>query len=330
MHATEFLKSKDAAPPAVAALTGEERSLKLSVMEMIGKAALSDGETPTKYPGKDTEWQTVKSELLTVPMWGGKRVIVVEDANDFLTENRAALEAYCEKPAKKSVLILDLKSLPANQKIHKIIAKTGCIIDCSPLKGPALMRWVQDFAKAEHGKTIAPNAAALLIELVGLHLGHLEQELGKLASFAGDQPTIDAEAVRKLVGDWKTETTWAMNDATRDGRVGDALQALEKLLNSGSHPVLLLGGVTFSFKKLAVGTELSRQGTPLGEALTQAGCWPAEVQAAQAYLRRVGRPRAERITRRLLEADAGIKGASALPERVQMEQLLIKLAGLAD
>ena len=104
MHATEFLKAKDVAinAPVVAALTGEERSLKLSVIEAIGKAALSDGETPTKYPSKDTEWQTVKSELLTVPMWGGKRVIVIEDANEFLTDNRAALEAYCEKPSKKS------------------------------------------------------------------------------------------------------------------------------------------------------------------------------------------------------------------------------------
>ncbi len=330
MHATEFLKAKDAAIPVVVALTGEERSLKLSVIETIGKAVLSDGETPTKFPGKDIEWQSINSELLTVPMWGGKRVVVVEDANDFLTENRAALEKYCEKPAKKSLLILDLKSLPSNQKIYKIIAKTGAVIDCSPLKGPALMRWVQDFAKSDYGKTIAPQTAALLVELVGGHLGHLEQELGKLAAYVGDKPTIDPEAVRKLVGDWKTETTWAMNDAARDGRIGDALQALDKLLNSGTSPVLLLGGVAFTFKKLAVGTELARQGIPLGEALVQAGCWANEVQNAQAYLRRIGRPRAELLTRRLLDADAGLKGYSSLNERVQMEQLLIRLAGLAD
>lgn len=332
MHATDFLKAKDASAtaPMVAALTGEERSLKLSVIEAIGKAALSEGETPTKFPGKETTWQTIKSELLTVPMWGGKRVVVIEDANEFLTENRAALEAYGEKPAKKSVLILDLKSLPSNQKIYKIINKTGAVIECSPLKGPALTRWLQDFAKAEYGKSIAPNASALLVELVGMHLGHLEQELGKLASYVGDNATIDADAVRKLVGDWKTETTWLMNDAIRDGRMNDALQALDKLLISGSHPLMLLGGISFTFKKMAVGTELSRQGAPLGEALTQAGCWANEVGTGQAYLRRIGRERAERLTRELMDTDVGLKGASALHERIQIEQLVVKLAGLVN
>ncbi len=332
MHATEFLKAKDVAinAPVVAALTGEERSLKLSVIEAIGKAALSDGETPTKYPSKDTEWQTVKSELLTVPMWGGKRVIVIEDANEFLTDNRAALEAYCEKPSKKSVLILDLKSLPANQKIYKIINKNGAVVDCSPLKGAALTKWLQEFVKNEYGKSIAPNASALLVELVGEHLGHLEQEIGKLASYAGETQTIDAESVRKLVGDWKTETTWQMNDATRDARMGDALHALDKLLNSGSHPVMLLGGLTYTFKKYATGTELAKQGTPLGEALTQAGCWANEVQAAQSYLKRLGYAKASQLTRRLIDTDAGLKGASSLNERVQVELLLMKLAGLAE
>lgn len=332
MHATEFLKAKGSAltAPVVSALTGEERSLKLSVVEAIGKVALSEGEAPTKFPGKETLWQTVKSELLTVPMWGGKRVVVIEDANEFLTENRAALEAYCEKPAKKSVLILDLKSLPSNQKIYKIINKTGAVIECSPLKGPALTRWLQDFAKSEYGKSIAANASALLVELVGMHLGHLEQELGKLAAYVGDSPTIDVDSVRKLVGDWKTETTWFMNDAIRDGRMNDALQALDKLLISGSHPLMLLGGISFTFKKMAVGTELSRQGASLKEALTQAGCWANEVSAGETYLRRIGRHRAELLTRQLLDTDVGLKGASALHERIQVEQLVMKLAGLAD
>lgn len=327
MHATEYLKSPPATPPLVVALTGEERSLKLSVIDAIGKATLSEGETPTKFGGKDIEWQSIKSELQTVPMWGGKRVVVVEDANEFVTEHRSSLEAYSEKPAKKSILILDMKSLPANQKLHKIIAKSGAIIECSPLKGAALTRWIQDFASATYGKQIIPAACGLLVELVGNHIGHIEQELGKLASFVGDKPSIDVEAVRKLVGDWKSETTWAMNDATRDGRVADALDALEKLLHVGTTPILLLGGMLYTFKKYGTATELARQGMQLGEALTQAGAWGMEIGPATSYLRRIGRPKAELLLRHILDTDVGLKGGSALPDRAQLELLLLKLSG---
>lgn len=330
MHAVEFLKTPPNPLPGVIAVIGEERALKLNVIEAVAKAALSDGEVPTKFAGKDVELQTVRSELMTVPMWGGKRVIVIEDANDFVTDNRSAVEAYANKPAKKSILLLDLKSLAANTKLFKIINASGVVVECSPLKGVTLNRWVQETAKREYGKTIEANAVSLLLELAGSNLGHLEQELGKLAAYAGTRGTIEAESVRKLVGDWKTETTWAMTDAVRESRVPDALHALDKLMNGGDPALKIHGGVAFVFKKMAVATELTRQGTPMNEALAQAGAWGNEIGSATSYLKRVGRGKAELITRRLLEADVNLKGGSLLNDRTQVELLLLRLSGLCD
>lgn len=330
MHATEFLKSPPQTIPGVIALTGEERSLKLSVLDSICKSQLTDDETPTKFAGKDVDIQTVRSELLTVPMWGGKRVIVIEDANDFVTDNRPALEAYTNKPAKKSLLILDVKSFPSNTKLYKLVNSAGLVVDCSALKGTALNRWLQDSLKNIHGKTLTPDATSLLIELAGTNLGHLEQELAKLATYVGDKTTIDGTAVRKLVGDWKTETTWAMTDAVRENNLADALHALDKLLVGGDAPLKIHGGIAFVFRKMAVATELSRQGSPLGEALTQAGAWGGEIQPATRYLKQIGRPRAEMLARRLLEADVNLKGGSTLNDRTQLELLLCRLAGQVD
>ena len=247
-----------------------------------------------------------------------------------MTDNRSAVEAYANKPAKKSILLLDLKSLAANTKLFKIINASGVVVECSPLKGVTLNRWVQETAKREYGKTIEANAVSLLLELAGSNLGHLEQELGKLAAYAGTRGTIEAESVRKLVGDWKTETTWAMTDAVRESRVPDALHALDKLMNGGDPALKIHGGVAFVFKKMAVATELTRQGTPMNEALAQAGAWGNEIGSATSYLKRVGRGKAELITRRLLEADVNLKGGSLLNDRTQVELLLLRLSGLCD
>ena len=86
-------------------------------------------------------------------------------------------------------------------------------------------------------------------------------------------------------------------------------------------------GITFVFRKLAIATELARQGTSLSAALKQAGVFPRDVSPATRYLRRIGRPRAEKIYSWLLEADTAMKGGSRLPERIQLETLLVRLGG---
>ncbi len=330
MHATEFLKSIPEEPAPVIVLVGDERSLKTDVTNALLKVALpNEDDSPTRYTGKDVDMKTVRDELLTISMWGDRRVVVIDDASDFVTANRSALEKYAEKPGKKSVLILDVKTLAKNTRLYKIVNKNGLVAECSELKGAALAKWVQEAAQRSYEKKIDRNAVQLLIELAGSALGQLDQELSKLASYVGDLPTIDVEAVRRLVGGWKAETTWVMTDAVRDGRLGDALTALDKLLNSGESPHRILGGIAYVFRKMSVATELSRTGVQLNAALKAAGAFPNEYDRASRYLKRIGRPKAARIAAWLLEAETGLKGGSRMPERSQIELLLVRLAGAA-
>jgi DNA polymerase-3 subunit delta len=158
-------------------------------------------------------------------------------------------------------------------------------------------------------------------------MGLLDQELAKLTAYVGDRARIGLDDVRALVGGWRAETTWKMTDAVRDGSPSLALQALDKLLTAGEAAPKILGGLNYVFRKYARATELSRRGTTLRAALQQAGVFPRDVDAAERYLRRIGRQRAERIIALLLQADSGLKGGSRLPERLQLEQLLLRLCG---
>ncbi|HEY3964861.1 MAG TPA: DNA polymerase III subunit delta, partial [Planctomycetaceae bacterium] len=106
-----------------------------------------------------------------------------------------------------------------------------------------------------------------------------------------------------------------------------ALELLDKLLTAGDHPLKLLGGVNAVFRPIAKGTELSRLGMPLPEALAAGGVKPFVVQAVVPYLKRISRRRAEQIFQWLLAADLDLKGASSLPERMIAERLLLQLAG---
>ncbi|MBW3542533.1 MAG: DNA polymerase III subunit delta [Planctomycetes bacterium] len=331
MHATQFLKAPDKHDPwPMTVLHGSERHLQQAAFRAVA-ARLLGGEVDelglARFAGKEVDLATVLDELATISMWGGKRLVAIEDADDFVTAHRAALEKYIEKPAKRSTLLLTLRKWPKTTRLAKAVAKSGLDVECSELKGVALTNWLCGEARDTYGCKLQREAAALLVELAGTTLALLDQELAKLASYAGERREIGIDDVRTLVGGWRAETTWAMIDELLDARLPQALAHLDRLLSAGESPHMVLGGMVFKFRQLAEATERARQTGSLPAALRDAGVWGNRIDATNRYLRRIGRPRAERIYDRLTEADARLKGEGRLPERVVLERLLVELSG---
>ncbi len=332
MHAVDYLQAAPRrAPGALVVLSGTEWQLKQAVLRSVIEVALGgdadDELSVTRFGGKDVEFRQVRDELLTVSMFASRRVVVVEEADEFVTNHRIALENYVESPATSSLLVLDCKSWRSNTRLAKKVAAQGLEVECGELTGARLSKWLIDRMRAGYDRQLTREAAGLLVELVGHSLGLLEQELAKLAAFAGTQTSIGIEEVRAVTGGWKAETTWTMTNSVRDGHVPLALKCLDQLLASGEAPPKILGGITFVFRKLAQATERSRQGVPLNLALKESGVFPRDIDASGQYLRRIGRGQAEQLLERLLKADADLKGGSRSSGQLQLERLLVDLAG---
>ena len=329
MHATEFLSKNTVIPDIpVLVLYGGERYLKLEALKLIpGLEDDAEDVALTRTTGKDADLKSVCDDLLTVSMFGDKRIVIIDDADDFVSQNRASLEKYVANPSKTSLLVLDVKSWPKNTKLAKATDKIGLNLECGELKGAALVKWLVKTAAEVHHKQIGRDAAALIVQLAGDSLGLLQQELDKLASLVGDAETITPEDVTRVVGGWRIETTWAMLDAVRDGETSKALECLDKLILAGDAPQKILGGLTFTFRKLAEATEYARQTRDLSGALRSAGVFPAAIGPSERYLKRIGFEKASRIFQLLIEADANMKGGSRVAPRLQLEALFVNLAG---
>lgn len=335
MHATDFSRKKAIAHDAsLIVMHGNESHLKSSVLALLVEELLNcsieDAIGLTRFNGKDVDFRTVRDEVQTVSMFSPQKLVVVENADEFVSANRPQLEAFAEKPVGKSKLVLEVQKWPKNTKLAKKVDKTGLALECSELAGGKLSAWLISQAKQEYEKQLSRDAAQLMIELAGSGLGLLDQELQKLSSYVGERDKIGVDDVRTLVGGWKAETTWTMINSIRDGDVDLALNCLQKLLYAGEAPQRILGGMNFVFNKIALATELSRTGVALPAALKQAGVYYKEIEATEKYLRRIKRPRAERIVNRLAQADYHLKGGSRLPNELQMEQLVLWLSGKAD
>jgi len=329
ISATEFLLSKEPIQAnGVLVMYGPERYFRPEILHGLPGAGGDEGELSlTRVNGGDAEMRSVMTELRTVSMFGDQRIVLIEDADDFVSANRPVLEKYVTHPAKGSLLILDVKSWPKNTKIFKLVEQHGLAVECAELSGANLLKWLQRMAKDQFGKTLDRETASLIVHLAGDGVGLLLQEVAKLASLVGDTVEITRDDVTKVVGGWRTETTWVMLDAVRDGKPGKALEALDKLLLHGEAPQKVLGGVTYTFRKLAEATERARAGESLRDAILGSGIFPNAIGPSEAYLRRIGFERASRILQLLIEADTQMKGGSRVDPKLLLERLFVRLAG---
>ena len=338
MEALQFLSAKDFKRHPVYALVGDEDFLKRHVREKIVAAILGDDDPAfalSTYPGEKLDFSTVRNELETLPFLAPVRVVVVEAADKFVTDNRPALEAYFAKPSAVGVLVLDVKTLPETTKLAKALLETAKIA-CkapSPYKLNELHSWCVKWASTAHKKKLATNAAELLVDRVGTAMGLLDQELGKLANAVGAKPGIAVEDVESLVGRSKAADVFRIMDAVGEGRPGEALSILQELFAEGEDPMAVLGPLTAQLRKLAtVGRLHFGEKMALGPAMDamKVPNWEKARVSFEKQMKHLGGRRLLKLTDWLVELNHGLKGGNPLPERVQVERLVVMLARSRD
>lgn len=337
LHAVDYLDAPEQHTPCpVNVVFGEESFLKRHVLSNLKKQALGTADADfslTVFDGKQAELADVLDELSTMAMFGGSsRLVLIEDADDFVTRYRPELEDYVDSPRPTGKLILETKTWPATTRLYKAIAAKGLPIDCSALKAAGIPTWLIAWAKKTHGVHLLSNAAGMLVDFVGPELGLLDQEVSRLALSVGADQKISAQMVSQKVGSWRARTTWDMLDAALAGDMKGALTQLDRLLLAGEFPVAILGQIAASLRRFAAATriilaaEYSRRRVNVQDALQQAGVRPFVLKKAETQLRHLGRERGAQLYRWLIETDLALKGNSVLPPRLVIENLLIRLS----
>lgn len=326
MDALDFLDKPRLQPLYV--VHGEEDLLRRLVLQTIRRVVLGpedDGFSLSVHAGATATFAAVMDELQTVPFFGERRLIVVENGDPFVSQHRATLEKAVADLSQTNVLVLDVKSWTSTTRLAKLV-DASATINC---KGPAAYRmpqWCVKWAKSRHGKQIAQPAAEMLVDLVGADMALLDQELAKLAIYVGDRPGISVEDVDRLVGRSRQETIWKIFDAIGTGQSAVALAILDRLLDQGEDPFRILGAFSKQLRQLAQAARQALQGKPLVLALEEAKVLPFAIKGCEQQLKHLGRQRATQLFDWLLEVDQGLKGGSALPPRTLLERLVLHMA----
>jgi DNA polymerase III subunit delta len=213
----------------VHALIGEDSFFQLQKLEAICQQ-LPKEAARIDVDGERAEPADVFDELRSFAMFGGgAKIVVMRNADTFITRHREQLEYYLEHPCNIGTLVLRVNSLPANQRVYKLIQKIGCIEKCEPPKEREVPSWIIQRGSSVHQIKVSLDGARLLAERIGCDLGRIDNELAKLV-LASDSNQISADDILRSVVFQRDQEMWEMTSELAMGRPADALKRWRQLV----------------------------------------------------------------------------------------------------
>jgi len=183
------------------------------------------------FNGDEHSSREIIQAAQTLPMFSGYRVIQVGDADHMTEEQVEEFLNYFKKPSPTTCLILSGLTLGPWRRYRSEMERIGKVIECTRLKGKALVSWVKD-RMTKKGKKISEDAADYLVEVVGDHLHDLENALEKSFLYSGKRQTIELSDVEGIASDVKISTVFDLTDAIGQRNIEKALGILEKAMES--------------------------------------------------------------------------------------------------
>ncbi len=196
-------------------IVGRDRFLRRDMLERIlaELAGEVDELGPTRIDGAEAVAADVLDEVRTPSLLGARRVVVVDNADGFISDHRALLERYCSNPTASGCLVLLCNALPKNTRLYRIVSAHGTVIPCEAPKGRGLLSWIDARARQVHGKRLLAPGAQRLREQLGDALGRIDAELAKLSAFVGRRDEITPADIDTLTGHHREEKVFAVTDA---------------------------------------------------------------------------------------------------------------------
>ncbi len=287
--------------------------------KLLGK---DEGLGEIRCEGKSVELVTVLDELRTAPFLAERKVVIIDDADKFVTDNRERLEEYFNAPSPTGVLVLIVDTWRKATRLDKQLAKIGELILAEPMKGRELVSWVVSRA-LQLGKTLPVVAASELVETVGEDTGRLANELEKLALFVGDRRQISSEDIVALSGHTATENVFLITDLMAEGKTAEVTKVLNSILESDrSAEYSMVGVLTFSIRRLLKARSMLDSGMKQGEVLSACKIYPGIAERFIAQVRRFSAERLRSMIDELAKLDYANKTGLGQP-RMNLEKFIL-------
>ena len=208
-----------------------------TLMERILDTAPRDFNCDVFSVDSDT-LENALSIARTLPMMATHRVVVLHGLQQLRKADWPPLERYLEHPSTSTALICsssvsDAKKFPSSLWQHTVT------VECNRLEGRKLQDWVTHTV-AQRGYRITPEALQVLLYEQEPDLQTIKQEIEKLCTYAGETLEITLDDVQEVTHTSRLQSIFALSDALGTRQIGPAFTVVDRLLNQGEPPLVIL------------------------------------------------------------------------------------------
>lgn len=257
-----------------------------------------------------------------LPMMSSRRVVRIRDFAKVPEAEEELLLKYIDRPVDSSVVIFIADDIDKRKKLAKTLMQQAAF-EFQPLKSSELTAWIKSYLKQLKAE-LEPQALQRFLDVLAGDLHTVSNELNKLAAAALPSGRITLDLVEALATRSREHQNWELSDQllARNGK--GALSTLKDLLDDGVPPVMLIGLIAGTYRRLTLAKELQNQGAVPREIFSQVPMPPFKQSAYLSMLNKLDSANLARRLRRIAEADLAIKTSKGTP-RLQVEMLVCEL-----
>ncbi|MCE5335559.1 MAG: DNA polymerase III subunit delta [Desulfobacteraceae bacterium] len=283
----------------------------------------SKGRGIERFQAKEIPAGQVMERLATIPMFGPKKVVIVENVESWPKEDRAVIEAFIPRIPPSGCLVMTSPGKKGIEGIAKAVEARGKVLQFRAPGEKEAPRWLAQKAR-ECGKALSPRAAFLLVETVGEDYQSLSSELEKVITYIGERETIEPEDVLEAASSQRSFSMFDLLDQVKARQPGRAIQLLRSILLGGEPPLKVLSSLAWQIRMLWRVKDGLRAGLSEGEISARLKMHSFAVQKACEQSARFSDAELHALLDGLRQADVAIKSTGSSPEAI-LEGLLVDM-----
>jgi len=235
--ADAFVARPDPARPIVL-IFGPDAGLVRERAEKIVRASVDDMADPfalARLEGDDlSDPARLADEANTIPLFGGRRAVWVKAGGRNIAP---AVEALIATPPVDCRVVIEAGDLKRNSPLRAICEKAKCAvaIPCYVDNERDLARLIDEEMRSV-GLTIAPDARAALVPLLGGDRAASRNEIQKLALYAHGKMQVTVEDIAAVVSEASALALDGVVDAMFAGQLREAEAQFAKAHAAGTSP----------------------------------------------------------------------------------------------
>jgi DNA polymerase-3 subunit delta len=276
-----------------------------------------------RIQARETEAGDVIERLATSPMFGGRRLVMVDNVEAWGKGDRAAIEAFVQRIPPSACLVMTAPDRKNVEGLAKAVEVRGKVIQFRSPGDKEAPRWLVERAK-QLGKMLSYRAAFLMVELAGGDLHTLASELEKICTFVGDREGIEDEDVFEAASSQRSFSAFDMLDHIKAQQADNALRSLRSMILFGEAPLKILSTMAWQFRLVWQVKDGLRLGIPETELTKRLGSRPFVVKKAREQASRFSDADLYAAIDAIGRTDIAIKSTGISPELL-LEELVLNL-----